>query len=420
VALAVGRIAQKYRLLLEEGGDAKTVFYADAQMQKLTNILRDIGYEWELASINPMQNQYDIRLKKQGTSFLVGNASSGEKELLTYLFAIYALNVRDALIVVDEPELHLHPKWQSTLLSLFERLADETGNQFLLATHSTVFVSPSSIQYVSRVFSREQKSQVIRLDNQGLPHRKHLFSIINSQNNERIFFADLVILVEGISDRIFFEKVFLHLLGSTSSLISYDIVSVTGKTFFNSYKAVLDACKIRYVIIADLDYVTNVGADDVKQLFSVDKTAIARDAADPSSKDGATLVDRIEEAIQTKDFDGLEGLLNYVKSRRRKLRDDLSDSEKSILCRFIDEKEKEDIFILRKGSLEAYLPAGVRSKDLDKLIEFVDRDSFFSLLSEPSRTEMTELTSKIFSSFLPKRREGAVPDNDSSVVDNNF
>jgi hypothetical protein len=38
-----------------------------------------------------VKNQYDIRLEKQGSSFRVGAASSGERELLTFLFAIYAL-----------------------------------------------------------------------------------------------------------------------------------------------------------------------------------------------------------------------------------------------------------------------------------------------------------------------------------------
>jgi len=151
-----------------------------------------------------------MRLSKQGSSFRVGAASSGERELLTYLFAIYALNVRDALIVVDEPELHLHPRWQRTLLTMFERLADETGNQFMMATHSPVFVSPSSIQYVSRVYADNQRSRVVRLGDSGLPEPKHLFGIVNSQNNERVFFADLVVLVEGISDRIFFEVLLRH------------------------------------------------------------------------------------------------------------------------------------------------------------------------------------------------------------------
>ena len=84
-------------------------------------------------------------LDKQGSRFRLSAASSGERELMTYLFAIYALNVKDALIVIDEPELHLHPRWQKILLELFERLAKDTGNQFLMATHSPAFASPATI-----------------------------------------------------------------------------------------------------------------------------------------------------------------------------------------------------------------------------------------------------------------------------------
>ncbi|SOY50703.1 RecF/RecN/SMC N terminal domain protein (fragment) [Cupriavidus taiwanensis] len=205
VGLAIGRLAQKYRLLLEkDNGAAVRDFMRDPNLIELTRILGDLGYEWSLESINPMTNQYDIRLKKQGSSFLVGAASSGERELLTYLFAVFALNVRDALIIVDEPELHLHPKWQRTLLNLFVELSSSTGNQFLFATHSPTFVSPESIQYVSRVFSKQQRSHIVRLNTSVLPDSKHLLNIVNSQNNERLFFADKVILVEGLSDRIFF------------------------------------------------------------------------------------------------------------------------------------------------------------------------------------------------------------------------
>ena len=97
VARAVGRMAQRYRLLLEEDkGAAAAEFYEEPNLKELSKLLLELGYEWTLESVNPLRNQYDVRLKKQGSSFLVSAASSGERELLTYLFAIFALNVRDA------------------------------------------------------------------------------------------------------------------------------------------------------------------------------------------------------------------------------------------------------------------------------------------------------------------------------------
>jgi putative ATP-dependent endonuclease of the OLD family len=135
VQLAVGRLATRFPLLLEKEGNAVEEFRKNPELLRLTDLLKSLGYEWELAAVNPLRNEYDIRIKKQGSSFLVGSASSGERELMTYLFAIFALNVRDALIIVDEPELHLHPKWQKTLLDLFVKLAASTGIRH--ASHDT-------------------------------------------------------------------------------------------------------------------------------------------------------------------------------------------------------------------------------------------------------------------------------------------
>lgn len=396
VMLAIGRIARRYRLLLErDTGKAKQDFYDSPEIQALTSILSDLGYRWSLECVDPFSNQYDIRLEKQGSKFLVGAASSGEKELLTYLFSIYALNVRDALIVVDEPELHLHPRWQRTLLTLFERLSKETGNQFLLATHSPVFVSPSSIQYVSRVYSIDQKSAIVRMNHADLPDPKHLFSIVNSQNNERMFFADKVVLVEGISDRIFFESVFQYLgvmLGTTRTC---EIISVGGKGFFAPYEALLKACEVPYAIIADRDYLNQIGSPEIKALFSLKAQEIKRKVIDdPVSMDGNSLVLCLDEAIHTGNIAALEKLWDYIKERRRRLRNDLGEEEQRLVDDFVEFKRNDCVFILSKGDLESYLPVECQSKQLDKLIQFIATD-FWGKLPGFAQEELKSIADKI-------------------------
>lgn len=399
VSLAVGRMAQKYRLLLEKDkGAAATEFREDANLKELTKLLSELGYEWSLETVNPLKNQYDVRLRKQGSSFLVGAASSGERELLTYLFAIFALNVRDALIIVDEPELHLHPKWQKTLLQLFIRLAHSTGNQFLLATHSPTFVSPESIQYVSRVFSYEQRSHILRLNTTALPEAKHLLNIVNSQNNERLFFADEVVLVEGLSDRIFFEAVLDRFGRSASSRSILEVISVGGKGFFSAYARVLEACQIKYSVIADLDYVEQVGSPELKALFKVDAREVKVDVIENvKSLDGDALVETIEAALRTNSWGHANGVWEYIKSRRRQLRTDLSDAEKTSLDAFIQSKRAERLHILSRGPLEAYLPSGHGSKDLDKLIRLIATSDFWTLLPVEGRGELENVARSLLS-----------------------
>jgi hypothetical protein len=393
--LAVGRLASRFRLLLEaDSGKTRNEFYEEKGIQSLTLFLKNLGYGWKLDSVSALRNEYEIELTKQDTRFRAGLASSGEKELLTYLFGIFALNIRDAIIVIDEPELHLHPKWQAILLNLFEQLAVETRNQFLLATHSPIFVSPASIQYVSRVYSEGQRSRIVRLENSELPDARHLFSIVNSLNNERIFFCDKVILVEGISDRLFFEAILKIHVEQTSGKI-YEVVSVGGKGFFEAYKLLLQACRVPYAIVADLDYVNEVGPGDLKGLFVTNEKKIRKDVVENvGSRDGADLVKRMEEALESHNLEDLKALWGYIRARHTRLREDLSLFDRSRLKRFILSKRNEHVFILSKGALEAYLPEGLRGKSLDKLIRFLNLGDFWDHLSSASQGELKQIVSK--------------------------
>ncbi|MFT9073191.1 AAA family ATPase [Gluconobacter potus] len=396
VQLAIGRLGKRYRRLeLDDNTSVKTAFYADDKLKALTAALADLGYSWKLETINPDTNEYDVMLTKQGTEFTSGAASSGERELLTYLFAIYALNVRDAVIVVDEPELHLHPRWQKILFTLFDRMSRETGNQFVLATHSPTFISPASIQYVSRVYIEDQKSRIVRLNATDLPNAKHLFNIVNSQNNERLFFCDRVILVEGLSDRMFFEKV-LERLGQDEHRDVIEIVSVGGKGLFESYKKLLKACHVPSTTIADLDYIEQVGTGEIKRLFRINVGEIKKDVIENvSSLDGATLVARIEEAMISGDWADAVSVWEYIKSRRRMLKPDLSQDEEAALNSSLLSLREDGINILSRGALEDYLPAGHRGKDLEKLIAFLEQPDFWDQLPRPQRDEIENLVKSI-------------------------
>lgn len=391
ITLAIGRMAREYRLLQEDDNvDARARFRDDKARRDLTQVLDSLGYSWELKATNVLTNEFSVVLTKQGSSFAVNAASSGEKEILTYLFAIYALNIRDALIIVDEPELHLHPRWQLTLLGLFETLAKTTGNQFILATHSPTFVAPTTVRYVSRVYSKNQKSDVVRLDAAGLPNAKHRFNLINSHNNERIFFTDKVLLVEGLQDRIVFEALLqeMHAAAGRSGQPALEVVSVGGKGLFPAYEALLQACRIEYRTIADLDYVEQVGPADLKTLFRLNAREIKRDVLENvSSLDADSLVAQIEAALASGSWDDARGVWDYIKSRRRMLKPNLKSEEQQRLDTFLAQKRRDGLYILKQGTLEAYLPKGYRDKDTEKLVDLVTKGGLFDRLDHRAEIE---------------------------------
>lgn len=125
VKIATLQFAQKMRSLevKAENHGYGSQWESDAEVQRVTKYLKLVGYGWRTCVIDQMRNIYQIQLDRQGKSFAIGQASSGEREILNILLGIFALNISNGLIIIDEPELHLHPKWQAILRDLFIDLA---------------------------------------------------------------------------------------------------------------------------------------------------------------------------------------------------------------------------------------------------------------------------------------------------------
>ena len=207
-----------------------------------------------------------------------------------------------------------------------------------------------------------------------------------------------------MSDRIFFETVLdFHGRSETSKSI-VEVISVGGKGFFDAYKKVLDACKIAYWIIADLDYVEQVGTPGIKALFEVDAREIKTDVIDNvKSLDGNALVNSIDLAIESGNWDHARSTWEYIKSRRRRLRNNLKQDEIAELEEFLQAERKKRIWILSRGNLEDYLPEGYGSKDLDKLIRFLNRRNFWEELNPVGKDELSHLAQALIPNLSSKK-----------------
>jgi predicted ATPase len=64
----------------------------------------------------------------------VDQLSSGEVELSTIAGAVVLDELVDGLVLIDEPELHLHHEWQAGILPALRELVPKA--QFIVATHS--------------------------------------------------------------------------------------------------------------------------------------------------------------------------------------------------------------------------------------------------------------------------------------------
>lgn len=132
------------RALMTKAGLFENVDNAEALsvLDPLNHILRTFtgGIIDKLRMLG--NDQVDIRIATPtGASFTFDGLSSGQKEIVSTLFLIWNVTrTRPALVLIDEPELHLNAEWQRIFVRELHRLAPH--NQYILATHSEeVFAS---------------------------------------------------------------------------------------------------------------------------------------------------------------------------------------------------------------------------------------------------------------------------------------
>ncbi len=343
----------------------------DEEVKLVTKYLDRLMYSWNLEQIDYKKNIYKINLKKDGKNFTIDQASSGEKEIINFLLGIFSFNIKFGTIIIDEPELHLHPKWQTILTDLFLELSksNKTDNQFILSTHSPVFVSKKTVSKTIRINKNDDNaSEVVCLQNREFGSVKDILHIVNTHNNEKIFFADKVVLVEGIHDRIIYEVLLQHYVATGSEII--EVVEVHGKHNFKKYRKFLEIFRIQNFILADQDYLKQAGSKDIRELFVNNYIKIDSVLKDSRSTDRKTLAECLEKAIINADLETLKKIWKYINSRHIKLKDKLTDAEKQQIKDSIQTLQKDNnILILEKGELEDYLPEGF--KDLEKAPELV-------------------------------------------------
>lgn len=73
--------------------------------------------------------------KDQGSHYPLSMASSGEQVILEYITRLtYPRPMNRGLILIDEPEVHLHPGWVRQLYRALPKIGSD--NQFIVTTHS--------------------------------------------------------------------------------------------------------------------------------------------------------------------------------------------------------------------------------------------------------------------------------------------
>lgn len=116
-------------------------FYPTSKIYRFKNAFDNFFGKLKYEKVVDNNNEKAILFDKNGKTISIDKLSTGEKQIV--FRGIYLLKnnkkLNGAAIMIDEPELSMHPKWQKNILKYYKDLFTENGNQIVqlfMATHS--------------------------------------------------------------------------------------------------------------------------------------------------------------------------------------------------------------------------------------------------------------------------------------------
>lgn len=139
-----GKITGLYGFYKAKKSSGKTRFDYDIDFDSdytSNGTLEELQYIYKLKQYD-MVNSTNVIFHKQGCDITSEDMSSGEFAILSTVLSISAAaDDPHTLVLLDEPELSLHPNWQMTLIDNLDRALANKVCHLLIATHSHMLVS---------------------------------------------------------------------------------------------------------------------------------------------------------------------------------------------------------------------------------------------------------------------------------------
>lgn len=346
----------------------------------------------------------------------------GMKEIISLLTFLYD-DSNDCLIF-DEPELHLHPQFQSFFLNEIRKLAgdpkSEVGKKlFFIITHSPYFIDIRNLEDLQHILvcHNHKMPTYIKpedLDEQDKYVLKKFLPRFNT-HHKQFFFSPNPVFVEGYTDQqiitLLFEKTGQNIAASGSS-----VIDVGGKDELAVFYKLCSRLGINCRIIADYDalyrgklrevickkekiqqeFINNAFGNDIaKNLGELEKllTNLATELVAQSSTDPeiSVVISKLVDLYKEKDKN-LSQIKDVMHLSLYRIKDkiiSLIPQKQADINSFIIKHQKYtdciksgNIFIFANGELEHYFKASsidyLNITQKDKLFES-ERDSIMTM-----------------------------------------
>ncbi|HCL3680300.1 TPA: AAA family ATPase [Pseudomonas aeruginosa] len=149
-------------------------------------------------------------------------AGQGQQAAIKISLAMKRHSSKAKIVMIEEPENHLSHTSLTTLLDRIEALKTEE-QQLFISTHSTYVLNRLGLDALL-LLHRNSAAKITELD----PTTVSYFQRLPGYDTLRLVLAKKVVLVEGPSDEIIFERIYKDCFGQRPMSHGIDVISMRG------------------------------------------------------------------------------------------------------------------------------------------------------------------------------------------------
>lgn len=146
---------RNYLATIEEDLTMKEI--TNKVVNEINSIFDILELDVKLKGFSKDEKTMPIFENSAGEEFDINDLSSGEKQLFLRTLSIKMLEPKNSIILIDEPELSLHPKWQQKIIEVYKKIGE--NNQIIIATHSPHILGSVSNENIFILY-RDEKGKI--------------------------------------------------------------------------------------------------------------------------------------------------------------------------------------------------------------------------------------------------------------------
>ena len=211
--------AIKFYALRNERGLTPNTYYD--LLEEIKKYFPDIE---EVESDRTEQDIATLTYKEYGNKLDILYSGSGLKHFIDVLLKATISNAK--ILLLDEPEMGLHPDLQRKFINYLKNLATDKQLQIFLATHSQVLLNfADSISYY-RIINSKGSRTLLRVP-EDATHT--LLSDMGIRPSD-VFNQDICLMVEGASEIVFFSYIINELYRDDFDKIAIGVIQYSGSS----------------------------------------------------------------------------------------------------------------------------------------------------------------------------------------------